>query len=109
MKRFFSISAVTVALLFSSLMVVHSLAQTREVRTIRCGTNVVSLGAHSSELSQKCGEPDQKERIEARLTAYEIWTYNCGSGRFMKVITISGGKVHKIEEGARGSGPTRCQ
>jgi hypothetical protein len=58
---------------------------------------------------QKCGEPDQKERIEAHLYRYEIWTYNCGSGRFMKVITISGGKVHKIEEGARGSGPSRCQ
>jgi hypothetical protein len=109
MKRFFSLSAVTVALLSSLLLVVSSFAQTREVRSIRCGTNVVSLGAHSSELNQKCGEPDQKERIEARLTAYEIWTYNCGSGRFMKVITISGGKVHKIEEGARGSGPTRCQ
>ena len=109
MKRFFSLSAVTVALLSSLLLVVSSFAQTREVRSIRCGTNVVSLGAHSSELNQKCGEPDQKERIEAKLTAYEIWTYNCGSGRFMKVITISGGKVHKIEEGARGSGPTRCQ
>ena len=109
MKRFFSLSTVTVALFFSSLMVVPSLAQTREVRSIKCGTNLVSLGAHSSALNQKCGEPDQKERIEARLSTYKIWTYNCGSGRFMKVITISGGKVHKIEEGARGSGPARCQ
>ena len=109
MKWFLSLSAVTVTLLFSSFVVVPSWAQTREVRSIKCGTNLVSLGAHSSELIQKCGEPDQKERIEARLSTYEIWTYNCGSGRFMKVITISGGKVHKIEEGARGSGPTRCQ
>ena len=109
MKWFFSLSAVTVALLFSSVVVVPSLAQTREVRSIKCGTNVVRLGAHSSELIQKCGEPDQKDRIEARLSTYEIWTYNCGSGRFMKVVTIRGGKVDKIEEGGRGSGPTRCQ
>ena len=109
MRRFFSLSAVTVALLFSSLAVVPSLAQTREVRSIKCGTNVVSLGVHSSELLQKCGEPDQKKRIEARLSTYEIWTYNCGSGRFMKVVNIRGGKVDKIEETGRGSGPSRCQ
>ena len=109
MRRFFSLSAVTVALLFSSLAVVPSLAQTREVRSIKCGTNVVSLGVHSSELLQKCGEPYQKERIEARLSTYEIWTYNCGSGRFMKVVNIRGGKVDKIEETGRGSGPSRCQ
>lgn len=109
MNRFLSLYAFTVALLFSSLAVVPSLAQTREVKSIRCGTEVVRLGAHSSVMIQKCGEPDQKDIIEARLSTYEIWTYNCGSGRFMKVITISGGKVHKIEEGARGSGPSRCQ
>ena len=109
MKRFFSLSTVTVTLLSSLLLVASSFAQTREVRSIRCGTNVVSIGAHSSVMIQKCGEPDQKDVIEAKLSTYEIWTYNCGSGRFMKVITIRGGKVDKIEEGARGSGPTRCQ
>ena len=109
MRRFYSLYAVTVALLFSSLAVVPSLAQTREVKSIRCGTEVVRLGARSSELIQKCGEPDHKDRIEARLSTTEKWTYNCGSGRFMKFVTMRGGKVEKIEEGERGSGPTRCQ
>ena len=109
MRRFYSLYAFTVALLFSSLAVVPSLAQTREVKSIRCGTEVVRLGAHSSELIQKCGEPDHKDRIEARLSTTEKWTYNCGSGRFMKVVNIRGGKVDKIEETGRGSGPSRCQ
>jgi hypothetical protein len=109
MKCFFSLSAVTVALLSSLLLVVSSSAQTREVRSIKCGANIVSVGAIPAELLQKCGEPDQKDRVEARLSTVERWTYNCGTGRFMKVITIRGGKVDKIEEGGRGSGPTRCQ
>jgi hypothetical protein len=55
------------------------------------------VGAIPAELLQKCGEPDQKDRVEARLSTVERWTYNCGTGRFMKVITIRGGKVDKIE------------
>ena len=90
-------------------MVVTSLAQTREVKSIRCGTEIVRLGARSAELIQKCGEPDHIDRIEARLSTTEKWTYNCGSGRFMKVVNIRGGKVDKIEETGRGSGPSRCQ
>jgi hypothetical protein len=109
MKWFFSLSAVTVALLFSLLMVVPSFAQTREVQSIRCGTNLVRVGAIPFELFQKCGEPDQKDFIEARLATIEKWTYNCGSQRFIKVITIRGGRVDRIEEAGRGSGPNRCQ
>jgi hypothetical protein len=52
---------------------------------------------------------NQIDLIEARLSTVEKWTYNCGSGRFIKVITMRGGKVWKIEEGVRGSGPNRCQ
>ena len=109
MKWFFSLSAVTVALLLSLLMVVPCLAQTREVQTIRCGTNVVRVGAAPFELVQNCGEPDQKDFVEAKLSTVEKWTYNCGSQRFIKIITMRGGKVWKIEEGVRGSGPNRCQ
>jgi hypothetical protein len=68
MKCFFSLSAVTVALLSSLLLVVSSSAQTREVRSIKCGANIVSVGAIPAELLQKCGEPDQKDRVEARLS-----------------------------------------
>ena len=109
MKRFFSLSAVTGTLLFAFLVVVSGFAQQRTVRSIRCGTDIVRLGATSFELLQKCGEPDLKEIIEAREETSEIWTYNCGTGRFIKVITLRGGKVWRIEEGVRGSGPNRCQ
>jgi len=109
MKRLFSLSALTVALLFAFVVVVSSFAQERKVRSMRCGTEIVQLGASSYELLQKCGEPDQKEIIEARDETSERWTYNCGTGRFIKIITLRGGKVWRIEEGVRGSGPNRCQ
>ena len=109
MKRFFYFSAVTVALLFASLVVVSTFAEARSVQSIRCGTEIVRLGVSTFELIQKCGEPDLKETIEAKEETSERWTYNCGAGRFIKIITIRRGKVWRIEEGDRGSGPPRCQ
>ena len=109
MKRLFYFSAVTVALLFALLVVVSTFAQARWVKSIRCGTDIVRLGTSTFELIQKCGEPDLKETIEAREETSERWTYNCGTGRFIKVLTIRRGKVSRIEEGDRGSGPHRCQ
>ena len=109
MKRFFYLSAVTVAVLFALPVVISTFAQARWVKSMRCGTEIVRLGATTYELIQKCGEPDLKETIEAREETSERWTYNCGTGRFIKVITIRGGKVRRIEEGDRGSGPSRCQ
>jgi hypothetical protein len=76
MKWFFSLSAVTVALLFSLLMVVPSLAQTREVQSIRCGTNIVRVGAIPYDLLQKCGEPDRSYRGKAfhsRKMDLQLW------------------------------------
>ena len=34
--------------------------------------------------------------------------YNCGAGRFIKILTIEDGKIISIEDGDRGSGPIRC-
>ena len=34
--------------------------------------------------------------------------YNCGSGRFIKILTIKDGKIIDIDDGDRGSGPVKC-
>ena len=109
MKRLFYLSTVTVALLSALLLVVSSFTQARSVKSMRCGTEILRLGATTFEVIQKCGEPDLKETIEAKEETSERWTYNCGTGRFIKVLTIRRGKVWRIEEGDRGSGPPRCQ
>ena len=109
MKRLFYLSTLTVALLFALLVVVSTFAQARSVKSMRCGTEILRLGASTFELIQKCGDPDLKETIERREETSERWTYNCGTGRFIKIITLRRGKVWRIEEGDRGSGPSRCQ
>ncbi len=88
---------------------VLAIADHGSARTIRCGTEIVSVGDPTIELLQKCGEPDLKELIKTNGFIIEKWTYNCGSTRFMKILTLKGGKVHRVESADYGTGPARCQ
>ncbi len=85
------------------------MADRGSARTIRCGTEIVSVGDPTIELLQKCGEPDLKELIKTNGFIIEKWTYNCGSARFMKILTLKGGKVQRVEVADYGTGPARCQ
>jgi hypothetical protein len=85
------------------------MADRGSARTIRCGTEIVSVGDPTIELLQKCGEPDLKELVKTNGFIIEKWTYNCGSARFMKILTLKGGKVHRVEVADYGTGPARCQ
>ena len=78
-------------------------------RSMRCGTQLVQVGNPTIELLQPCGEPDLKELLNTDGLIVEKWTYNCGSLRFMRIITLKGGVVYRIELADYGSGPPRCQ
>ena len=78
-------------------------------RSMRCGTQLVQVGDPTIELLQRCGEPDLKELLKTDGLIVEKWTYNCGSLRFMRIITLKGGVVYRIELADYGSGPPRCQ
>ena len=102
MKR---VSATLIAIVgFALLFTVPALAQ-----SLRCGQKIVGVGDPTIELLQKCGEPDLKELLKTNGFIIEKWTYNCGSARFMKILTLKGGKIQKIENADYGSGPARCQ
>ena len=88
---------------------VLTIADHGSARTIRCGTEIVRVGDPTIELLQKCGEPDLKELIKTNGFIIEKWTYDCGSKRFMKILTLKGGKVHRVESADYGTGPARCQ
>mgnify|MGYP002749824502 CR=1 FL=1 len=77
--------------------------------SLRCGQKIVSVGDPTLELLQKCGEPDLKELLKTNGFIIEKWTYNCGSARFMRILTLKGGIIQKIEKADYGSGPARCQ
>ena len=40
---------------------------------------------------------DLKEILNTDGPIVERWTYNCGSLRFMRIITLRGGVIRKIE------------
>lgn len=60
-------------------------------RSIRCGNELVRVGDPTIELLQTCGEPDLRELLKTDGLIVEKWTYNCGSLRFMRIITLKGG------------------
>lgn len=78
-------------------------------RSMRCGSELVRVGDPTIELLQRCGEPDLRELLKTDGLILEKWTYNCGSLRFMRIITLRGGVVKRIELADYGSGPPRCQ
>ena len=78
-------------------------------RSIRCGNELVRVGDPTIQLLQRCGEPDLKELLNTDGLITERWTYNCGSLRFMRIITLRGGVIQRIEAADYGSGPPRCQ
>ena len=78
-------------------------------QNIRCGSKIVRVGDPTIELLQKCGEPELRELIKTDGFIIEKWTYNCGAARFMRILTLRGGVVQKIEIADYGSGPVRCQ
>jgi hypothetical protein len=96
-------------IMVSVAIFVLAMADRGSARTIRCGTEIVSVGDPTIELLQKCGEPDLKELIKTNGFIIEKWTYNCGSKRFMKILTLKGGKVLRVEVADYGTGPARCQ
>ena len=100
------IRLISLAAMTSSILLV---AAPSWARSIRCGNQLVRVGDPTIELLQRCGEPDLKELLNTDGLIVERWTYNCGSLRFMRIITLKGGVVQRIELADYGSGPPRCQ
>ncbi|HYQ48503.1 MAG TPA: DUF2845 domain-containing protein [Thermodesulfovibrionales bacterium] len=82
---------------------------------MRCGNNLVDVGATKIEVLSKCGEPTLKEEVgedfsrqsdnrdTRRERRYvEKWTYNFGTNRFIYVLTIKDGKVIDISTEDKG-------
>ncbi|MDA8433999.1 MAG: DUF2845 domain-containing protein [Nitrospiraceae bacterium] len=86
-------------------------------------------GDSKFDVVRKCGKPDYEEE-SGQVTTGEFGSfrqkgtkeggfatstekieklyYNCGQGRFIKVLTFRGGTLATIEIGDRGSGEQKC-
>lgn len=77
--------------------------------SISCDGGIVSLGESRLDLYAKCGPPALEEVEPMLATAIvdpslviERWTYNFGPQRFIRVVSLRGGKVIAIETGGYG-------
>ncbi len=92
-------------------------------------TELACEGDSKFDVIRKCGKPDYEEESSQVTTGQFGSTrqkgskqggfsssteridklyFNCGRGRFIKILTFRGGTLITIEEGDRGSGEQRC-
>ena len=69
--------------------------------SMTCGSDLVSVGDLKPSVLIKCGNPFLKEDIGGEGTR-ERWTYNFGSGDFMKILTFDGDRLESIDDGDKG-------
>ena len=84
---------------------------------MQCRDQIIKEGDSKVDFSSKCGEPDQvvqQKRVNRRTltvedSPVETWHYNCGTGRFKKVLTFIGETLARIVTTKEyGSGMPRC-
>lgn len=96
-------------------------------RTFRCKGSVISVGDYASEVLEKCGEPDHREKWQEEVYSrksqifdheneryrepilikspvrMERWTYNLGSQQFIRYLQFQNSELINIETGDKGS------
>ncbi|WP_426234916.1 DUF2845 domain-containing protein [Pseudomonas sp. TWP3-2] len=70
--------------------------------TLRCGSQLVSLGDRSSEVLQKCGEPVSRDPLGYKRSAnrreefqVEEWTYGPNNGMY-QYLRFEGNRLRQI-------------
>jgi hypothetical protein len=86
------------ALFAMTLAASHALASD----TLRCGSQLISLGDRSSEVLQKCGEPVSRDLLGYKRSAnrreefqVEEWTYGPSNGMY-QYLRFEGNRLRQI-------------
>ena len=90
----------------------------------RCGDGLIEIGDTKSKVLIECGKPTNKSRVGTSDVYYpdqgrkkrgksskalEQWSYNCGAGDFIYVLTFEGGKLIREETDGHGKGKSACR
>ena len=80
-----------------------SAAGAAQADTLRCGSQLISIGARSFEVLQKCGEPAARDLIgyslgpnDRREYSIEEWVYGPDNG-MLSILTFEGNRLRQIE------------
>lgn len=123
---------------FVSFLIFILTSSAVKAECIRClndgGSDLVCENGTVFDLIKKCGEPDYTVKasdktggvFQSKTKKYgpnlkttgsfaavtesvDEWFYNCGEGRFDKIIEVSGGKIISIKTGSsKGTGKEKC-
>jgi hypothetical protein len=86
-----------------SLALLMGCAAFAQADTLRCGSQLISLGDRSFEVQQKCGEPVYRDLVGYTLGPYdrrefkiEEWVYGPSNGA-LSILTFEGNRLTRIE------------
>ncbi len=97
------------------LTIILLLSFAAAAQALRCGNDLVQKGDHITEVLEKCGEPDYREKwIEDAIihrrphrllppehtigsVVVSLWTYNFGRRQFMRELRFENGRLVDIE------------
>src|SRR5689334_2657154 len=85
-----------------SLALVLAAGQAAAADTLRCGSQLISVGDRSSEVVQKCGEPVSRDLLGYKRSAdrredfqVEEWTYGPNGGMY-QYLRFEGNRLKLI-------------
>ena len=72
---------------------------------IRCGSKLIDVGDFSAYVLERYGEPKSRQVISGSIgvdsPVIEQWAYDFGSRQPLRIMTIVGGRVTRIEDSRR--------
>ena len=88
--------------LLISLTLAMAASHASAAETLRCGSQLISVGDRSSEVLQKCGEPVARDVLGYKRSAnrreefqVEEWTYGPNSGMY-QYLRFEGNRLRQI-------------
>ncbi|RAI63731.1 hypothetical protein DOZ80_28090 [Pseudomonas fluorescens] len=88
--------------LLTGLILALAASQAGAADTLRCGSQLVSVGDRSSEVLQKCGEPVSRDLLGYKRSAdrreefqVEEWTYGPNGGMY-QYLRFEGNRLKQI-------------
>ena len=86
----------------AGLVLALSASQAWAADTLRCGSQLISVGDRSSEVVQKCGEPVSRDLLGYKRSAdrreefqVEEWTYGPNGGMY-QYLRFEGNRLKQI-------------
>ena len=91
----------TVVLALTLLLIITT--TTRADTVFRCGSNLVHVGDTIYRVATLCGAPDFTHNPSV-ISTREMWVYDCGPGRLVKVLVFNNGRLINVRTERYGSG-----